>query len=196
MAEELKNLIEKIQEEGVQAAEARAKSIEAEARSRADEIVARAEAQARDIVGRAKEEVAKMEASSEATLKQAGRDLILSLKKEIAAILDKIITAEVHKALTPEEIGTLLTALVKQQGSSADVVISLNKEDAEKLEKGSLATLKGELKRGITLKPSEDIRAGFIISFDAGKSHFDFTDKALAEYLGLHLRPKIAQLLK
>lgn len=196
MAEELKNLIEKIQEEGVKAAEERAQAIEAEARAPADEMVAKAKIQARDIIARAKEEVAKMESSAEVTLKQSGRDLMLSLKKEVSATLDRIMVADVRKALTTEEIVKILTALVKQQSSSTDVVISLSSEDAEKLEKGFLTPLKEELKRGITLKPSEDIRAGFIISFDAGKSHFDFTDKALAEYLGLYLRPKLAELLK
>ena len=71
----------------------------------------------------------------------------------------------------------------------------MKKEDQEKIEKGLLAELKEEVKKGITLKPSEDIAGGFIISYDAGKSHFDFTDKALAEYFSLYLKPKIGQML-
>jgi len=196
MAEELKGLIEKIQEEGVRSAEERGRGIESEARRKADEILKKARGQADDMVSRAKDEIARMEASGEASIRQAGRDMLLALREEIMALLNKIILAESRKALTPEELGAVITALVKQQGQRGDIIVSLNKADAEKLEKALMASLKEEMKKGITLRPSEEIRAGFIISFDGGKSHFDFTDKGLVEYLSLYLRPRLAELLK
>ena len=78
----------------------------------------------------------------------------------------------------------------------AGAVISLKKEDLEKLEKGFLQELKEKVKSGITLKSTADISGGFTISFDSGKSHLDFTDHALAEYLSSLLKPKLAELLK
>ena len=88
--------------------------------------------------------------------------------------------------------------MIKDYGNKekGGIVISLGKEEFQKLEKTLLSELKDEVKKGVTLKSSDEIGAGFIISFDAGKSHFDFTDKALAQYLGGYLKPAIAELLK
>jgi vacuolar-type H+-ATPase subunit E/Vma4 len=46
------------------------------------------------------------------------------------------------------------------------------------------------------VQPSEDISSGFIISYDQGKSYFDFSDKALAEYIAGYLKPQLSEILK
>ncbi|MBI4974855.1 MAG: hypothetical protein HZC19_03525 [Candidatus Omnitrophica bacterium] len=198
MAEEIRDLIEKINEEGVKAAEEKAKAIEEEARRRAEAITKRAQAQAEREIAEARERIARMEESSRAILSQAGRDLILSLRKEITAILDRVIRSHVHKALNPDELADIIKSLIKDNAGKikGDIVISLKKEDLEKLEKSLLGSLKDELKKGITLKSSEEIQAGFTISYDQGRSYYDFTDKALAEYIAFHLRPKLSEILK
>lgn len=198
MAEELKNLIEKIQQEGVKAAEEKASDIENEASRRAEAIVEKAEKEANDIVAAAKKRIAKMEESGKVSLKQAGRDLLLSLRKEINAILDKIIASNVREALKPDELGKIIGTLIKNYGGGekGGIIVSLEKEDLEKLKKGFLGKLKEETKKEIILKSSEDIHGGFIISYDSGKSYYDFTDKALAEYIALHLKPELAEMFK
>jgi hypothetical protein len=37
---------------------------------------------------------------------------------------------------------------------------------------------------------------GFTISFDSGRSCYDFTDRALAAYIGTYLKPKLNQILQ
>ncbi len=198
MAEDLKGLIEKIHEEGVKAAENKAKDIENEAKLRAQAIVDKAEKNAEKIIAEAKDEVAKIEKSGEASLKQAGRNLIISLKKEIESLLNKLIMLEIREELSPQVMTKIITTLIKnyKDKEKADIIISLGKEDLKKMEKGFLKKLKSEVKKGITLKARDDIRAGFVISYDNGKSHYDFTDKALTEYIGLYLRPKLRDILK
>jgi vacuolar-type H+-ATPase subunit E/Vma4 len=93
-------------------------------------------------------------------------------------------------------LSKILSSLIKNYSAKENVIISLNKEDLRKLEKGLLDTLKEEVRKGITLRPSDDIQAGFIISYDSGKSYYDFTDTALAEYIGLHLKPKLKEILE
>lgn len=198
MAEDIKSLIEKIQQEGIKVAEDKARAIEEEAFSQAKEIVKKAQAEAGHILAQAKDKNAKTEESTKEVIKQAGRDLLLSLRKEINAMLDKLIMARVNDALKPEELVKIINALIKDyHGKEKDqIVISLKKEDSEKIENAFLNELKEEAKKGIALKPSEEILGGFIISYDAGKSHFDFTDKAIAEYIGLYLKPKLGEILK
>ena len=197
MAEEIKDLIEKIQQEGIKAAEDKAKQIEQEAKAKAEAILQKAQAQSAKIILEANEEVTRRQESAKASIRQAARDLLLSLKKEINFMLERLIASTVSQTLTPSEMAKIIEELVKKFGSQTkdDVLVLLKKEDLEKLKSEFLSRLKEETKKGIILKPSQDISAGFIISFDAGKSHFDFTDKVLAEYLSSFLRPHLNQIL-
>ena len=81
-------------------------------------------------------------------------------------------------------------------GERNDITIFLNKEDLETLEKNFLHKLIEETKKKIILRPAEEISGGFTISFDNGKSCYDFTDKALADYIGTYLKPKLNQILQ
>ena len=57
-------------------------------------------------------------------------------------------------------------------------------------------SLKKKVKEPIVFKTSDEISKGFTISFDGGKSSFDFTDESLAQYLGRFLNSQVAQLVK
>lgn len=196
--EEIKELITKIQQEGIKIAQDKAQRIEEETKKAAADILHKAKTEADKIIKEAKEASCAMQAATENTLKQAGRDLVLSLKKEINAVLEKIIARQIRQALTPAELEKIIAALVKgtQQKEASHIEVILNKEDLKKLEDGFLEKLKSELKKGVTLKASEDILAGFMISFDQGKSYFDFSDKSLADYIATYLKPQLAGILK
>ena len=196
MPEELKTLIEKIKQEGVEAGQKKAVDIERAAKERAEEVLRKARTVAKRLREEAQEKIKQEEAASRAGLQQAGRDLLLSVRQQITATLDRLVAEEARKALTAEVMAELITHLVKEaKVSEGGIEVALNKHDAKKLEEGVLAHLKKELKSDIVLKEDEDIGGGFVISFDAGRSHFDFSDKAFAEHLGTYLRPKLAGLL-
>jgi len=197
MAEEIKSLIEKIQEEGIKAGEDKAREIEAEAKRKVASLLEKAKSDAEKILAEAKDKVGRMEESAKASIQQAGRDLLLSLKQELQAMLGRLVQSSVAETLSPSEMAKILHELIKKLAgaSKEDIWIWLKKEDGEKLKTEFLSRLKEETKRNIILKPSQEISGGFIISFDAGKSHFDFTDKALAEYLGSFLKPQLNQIL-
>lgn len=197
MAEEIRNLIEKIQEEGIKAGEDKAKEIEAEGKRKAASILEKAESGAEKILAEAKEKVTRMEENAKASIRQAGRDLLLSLKQELQEMLERLVQSSMAETLSPSEMAKILHELIKKFAHSGkeDIWVWLKKEDEEKLEKEFLTRLKEETRRGIVLKSSQDIAGGFIISFDAGKSHFDFTDKALAVHMGTFLKPHLNQIL-
>lgn len=198
MSEELKSLIERIQVEGVQVAEQKAKAIEDEARQQANAILEKAKTEAQNLLLEAKERIQKTEEASRLSLKQVGRDTLIALRKEINSLLQRIIQTAIQEALTPTELSKIITTLIKDTAlkDKEGVQIILKKEDLEKIEKGSFSDLKEEIKKGIVLRPTDEISAGFLISFDGGKSHFDFTDQALTDYLSTFLKPKLAEILK
>lgn len=198
MAEEIKELIEKIQEEGIRAAEDKAKAIEEAARKKAMDLIETAESEARKTLEDAHNSISKAEDSARASLKQTARDVVIGLKKEITEILDRIVLHHVRKALTPDEMTKLISHLVKEYRAKekGDVAISLKKEDAQNIENMLFGELPEELKKGLKLRPSEDIQGGFTISYDHNKSYYDFTDKALADYISSYIKPKLAEILK
>jgi len=198
MAEDIKALIEKINQEGIAVAQEKAMGIENQARKETERILEKAKREADGMFTDAKEQISKMHAKEKALLAQAGRDLLLTLRQEINAMLEKLIVRELHDALTPEHLFKILSHVIKSSCAQEEtgIVVSLNKEDLKNLEGSFLAKLKTEAKNEIILRPSESIQGGFIISFDAGQSQFDFSDKALAEYIGTFLKPKLKEILE
>jgi len=198
MAEDIKGLIEKIQEEGIKVAEEKAAAIEHEARKSAEAIIAEAKGETERLLRQAKEKISQMEEAQKKLLVQAGRDLLLSLRSEIHSMLDKVIAQQVREALTPEALTHIIAELIRSGSAQrqGDMAIALSQQDLKALENDLLAKLKDEMKKGVILRGSEELRGGFTISFDGGKSQFDFTDKALAEYIGTSLKPKLNQLLQ
>ena len=200
MSEKLKELLEKINEEGVKQAEEKARAIELKAKKDAEKIINEAKSEAQKIIAEARSEVRKMEEASQAALRQAARDLMLSLKDDIKRLFDKVISAESAKSMTSEQIGPIIKDLIERYadkgGEASDIKVLLKKEDLEKLKTTFIARLKDKIKDGIEFRPSPNINAGFSISFDKGRSFFDFTDEGLKEALCAYLNPELSRLLK
>ncbi len=200
MSEKLKELLNKINEEGVKKALERAESIENEAKHDKDKIIRDARCEAKKIIEDANRAAKKAKDSGDAALKQAARDLVLSLRDELDKIFNKIISLETQKAVSSENIKGILETLIEnyieKNGKESDINVLLKKEDLEKLKNSFIAKFKNRLKDGIEFKSSSNINAGFSISFDKGKSYFDFTDEGLQDALSAYLSPELAKLLK
>lgn len=198
MTDDIKGLIEKIQQEGINTAQAHAKDIEAQAKKEAQAIIEKAKAEAKNLTQEARSNVSLMQRNTQDELMQVSRDMLLQLRREINSMLNKLILTRVREALSPDELGKIITSLVKDYVAQekVNIVVSLNKDDLEKLGKAFFGELREELKKKIVLKSSDDISAGFIISYDAEKSHYDFTDNSLAGYISFCLKPKLDELLK
>ena len=200
MAQHVQELIEKIKTEGIAQSEQRAKEIEQKARQSAEAIVAEARARADQILRDAEAETKRMRESTQVTLQQAARDMLLKVRREIEAALTAIMESDVHKALTPEELAALITKVaegyLKENAGVKDITVTLSPHDLKKLAEGFQAKLKARLKHPLVCRSADDVSGGFTISFDQSKSCFDFTDKSLVECLAGTVNQEIAALLK
>ncbi|MFA5092389.1 MAG: hypothetical protein WC543_00345 [Candidatus Omnitrophota bacterium] len=198
MAEEIKDLIAKIQREGIKIAEEKAAQIKTDADLLAQKIIQTAKLEAKQIVEKAVEQAKKLDDSTQASLKQAGRDLLISLRKEINAMLNNLIKVELSQALSAEVLAGIIATLIKNAPltNSSEIIVSLSQQDKEKLENGFLKQIAQETKKQIVLKSQNSIQSGFVISFDASKSVFDFSDQALIQYLADNLRPELNKILE
>lgn len=200
MPEQLQDLLNKIQNEGIKAAEDKAAQIEEQAKQAAGKIIDQAKKEARKIVEDAKAQAQKAKESGEASIKQAARNLMLSLKEEIQKTFNKIISKDISKSLSVEELGSILSKIIEKyiekDTQTSDIKVLLKKEDLENLKSTFISKLKDKFKEKVEFKPAPDIAAGFSISFDNGASFFEFTDEALTECLGAYLNQELAKLLK
>ncbi len=200
MSQQVQELIDKIKSEGIQEAEQKAGELESAARKKADELIDAARKKADQIVAEAKAESAKTKEATRMALHQASRDMLLQLRKEIEALLQRIVAIDIKDALTPEQLADLISAVVtgyvKENKDVKDVAVVLNEKDLKNLKEGFLKKIKDKVSQSITLHPADDMGAGFTISFDKGKSFFDFSDESLVAYLSGYLNAEVANLLQ
>jgi len=199
MSEKIQSLIDKIKSEGVEAADQKAQEIEQLAQAKAKDILEKAKQQAAKMIQDAQAEITKKEGSSRMALTQASRDTILSLRQNIAAILKKITSQSVGDALSSEALAGIIADIAKDAITSEQkgaVVVSLSPDNQKKLKDDIIGRLQKTIMAGIEVKASDEIGKGFAISFDGGKSGFDFTEESLAEYLSSFLNEEVAAIVK
>lgn len=200
MSQQVQELIDKIKNEGLQAADQKARELEEQAKRNAQGILSEANKRAQDFLLDAEEEIRKKQEASRTALRQASRDTLLSLKKEVQKLLHKVITAQVADALTPQKLSDIIAEIARKavDGKSADagIEVVLSPKDLKELRDGFFAQLQKQFKHPVNFQASEDIGKGFTVSFDQGKSSFDFSQEALAEYLSVYLNEELAALLK
>ena len=123
---------------------------------------------------------------------------MLFIKK--TSLFDKIIKVRVADSLTDKQLalilGKAIDKYIENNAQASNVKVLLKKADLDKLRGSFIARLKKKFKDKIEIKPLSNIKAGFLISFDKGKSYFDFTDEALAESLSAYLNQELSNLLK
>ena len=193
----LDGLLQRIREEGTERANREAEQILAVARQRATDIVKEAEMEAKRIVQGGESRVAQVTEAGRKAQVQAARDLVLAVRSELIAKLDRLIERAGRGALTGEALQELILKastnwLAGAAGKSIE--IHLNEQDRARLADAFLSRLKEELQAGVELKAHPGIQAGFRVGSRGGAMFYDFTAPALAEALASLLRPQFAKL--
>ena len=192
---QLKELLEKINKDGVQTAEQKASEIVSAAEKKAASIIEAAKKDAEKIVSDANTDAARAEAGGKAALSQAGRDLVLKTKAELEALFNGIIKTDVEAAMAGKVLEEAVMTVVKGWADKGEYVVELSAADYEKLGKGLSAKLAAELKNGTEIKPFAGVDSGFRLTDKDGGSYFNFTAEAVAANLAELLNPTLAEIL-
>lgn len=187
--EELQSLLEKINREGVEKAEAEAKRILDAAKSQAAEIVSRAQAEAETARAAAEKQAADYSARAAESIAQSARDTVLKVESAVTALLEKVLVREVEKSLADEAtVAALVTEAVKGIAGTAEVALP------EKLVPALRARLAASAQLTVVMDPA--LETGFSVRLDGGRVEHAFTGEVLAAELAKRLRPDLAKLLK
>jgi V/A-type H+-transporting ATPase subunit E len=195
---QLQELLDRIKRDGVEAARAEAARIIATAEARAKELLAEAERQARTTLDRAAADARRMEEAGRAALSQASRDLLLGFRDQLRSLLDALIRADTAAGYGPEVLSEVIPAVVKAlaQSGTEDLAVLVPPAMLAKLDARMISRLAAELTKGVELRPSPALDAGFRVSAKDGSAYVDFSAEALAELLSLHLNARLSQILK
>lgn len=199
MAQQVQELIDKIKTEGIQSANLKADEIKKQAQKEASQITVNARGEAKQIILEAENQAKKLRESTTMILRQASRDMLLTLHKEIEKMLKAAISVDVKDSLSSQQLGNILETVIKNaidKGEVSSINISLSDKDLQQVKEHFTAKLSNNLKGGLNLKASDDIAKGFTISFDQGKSSLEFTDESLAGFLSSFVNTHISALLK
>lgn len=189
MSEELQSLLEKINREGVEKAQARANEIIAEAEAKAKDLIAAAQQEAAQAKAAAEKASADYAARAAVTIKQAARDTVREVEGAVTALLERVLAKDVNAALAaPESVKALITEALK--GLTGSVELALPPALVETL-RAQLAS-----EKNLTTVPDEAVRTGFSVKVDNGRVEHAFTGIVVAEELARRLRPDLAKLVR
>lgn len=199
MPHQVQQLINKIRSEGIDQANAKAKEIEKQAQEQAERIIHEADKQAQNIITTAETEAQKLQEAGERTLTQSARNMLISLRKDIQSMMTAVVTREVGQALSSEQLQQMIekavVAYTENQGKASRIDVLLSEKDQKAFSDHLLNQLKERCRQDLSFKPSEDVATGFVMSFDEGKSQFDFTDKGVAEFLSAYVNDELKHIL-
>lgn len=197
MEVQVKELIDKIKTDGVKNAEEKAAQIIKEAQAKADTVIANAEKKASGIISAAEEHAEKSRLSGEEAMKQAGRDLVLNLQAKITDLFNIILKDEIKSSMDDKLMGDIIINLISswKEKNTSDLEVLLSEKDIRKTEQYLRSKLADKIKKGLDVKPSKNIDAGFHIAAKDGSAYHNFSAEGIAEVLADYLNPRLAALL-
>ncbi len=196
---QLQELVEKIRKDGVDAADAQASEIVNEAKAKAASILNEARAEAESIEKAARADAERLEKAAIASIKQSGRNILISFRDGIVSELSALVSSATGTAMSGDSLRELVPAAVKAwiaNSGSGDIAVLLSPSDLEKLESTFKASLKAEMDKGLVLGSDGSLAGGFRIGMKDGSAYYDFSAEAVASLFSSYLNPRVAEILK
>lgn len=192
----LQELLDKIRKDGIEAAQTDAAKVLAEAEERRKAVLADAEREAKALLAKARADADRFEEAGKAALEQAARNLVISFRTEIEAVLAAIVRADTEKAFSGSVLEAAIPAVLAawKDKDTDDLAVLLPPAELSKLEGAFRKKLESELKKGLELRPFPGIKAGFRIAEKDGAAYYDFSSDSLAEMLSQYLNAQLGEI--
>lgn len=194
MTQDLQQLLEKIQRDGVDKAQREAELLLEAARAKAQSILDAAKTEADKATAFARQEADAFVRRAEDTIRQSARDTLLNVEKSVTDLFSKLLLAEVNAALSSTELvaGLAVESVRAYLGGAGTAEVSA----AAKLADVLRAKLAAEAVTGVSVVIDEAAGTGFRIRLANGRIEHTFTGAAVADALAKQLRPRLASLMK
>lgn len=168
---QIQDLVQSIKHDGIEEAKKEASAIVDAARVQAQEIIEEAKKEASRMIEDADRQIE----SSKALVKQAQRDASLSIRKELESQLDGILSSEVSKAMTGDQLSKVIVAALNGEDPSKYALEVKAVDDT--LRKG----LSKEIEKGLEIRPVKN--ASLKLCLKDGSGFYDLSDDEIANLL-------------
>jgi V/A-type H+-transporting ATPase subunit E len=194
---QLKELIDTIQREGVDKVRQESETLLGQARAQADEIVAAARAQADALLANARREQERQEHAGRESLKQASRDLLLKVRKQLEDLFSALLKEKTGEAFHDKEIVSAIAAMIANWSPERldKIEILLPRKQFDSLAGALRKAMAGKIASGIEIKASAELANGFRVAEKDGQAYYDFSAESIAENLALFLNPVMAKIV-
>ncbi len=200
MAEQLENLLQKIQDEAVTKADETAKQKISDAEKKAAEIIADAEKKAAEIIADAEKKAEQFAENGKKSLEQAARDVLIYLRKSIDKQFETLIRKSVPEIIPIEVVQEILIKLATEartKGTSAEGIrIFLSPNEYKSLTDFFMNRFHEEVKKGAEFHPMPSIKAGFRICLRDKDVEYDYSDDVIVQMLSNLISPVLDEILK
>ena len=186
--QDIQSLLEKINREGVEKADAEAKRIISDAKTSAEAIVREAKLQAEKFKAEAEKSAADYSSRAEESIRQAARDVVLETKEAINTLLERLLIKDVNTALNDEKtVCELVESAIKELSCKGEITCGAKLAETLKAQSANL----GEF--SLVLDESAD--EGFSVRIDGGRIEHAFTAEVIAAEISKRLRADLAKLI-
>ncbi|QEG43145.1 hypothetical protein [Roseimaritima ulvae] len=206
-SEGVQNLIDRIRDQGVQAAQTEAERVLSAARKQAAEIVAKAKAEADTERATAKQEIEAHRAASMDALQLAARDTVLDLKARVVARFEEFVKRLVVSATHDEQLirdivlvlaGQAADSLIKDKHVEVRISRALLGEQTlqEEGKQAILALYSDMLREGLELVPDDEVQGGARIRLVDEKLEVDLSDRTVAKLISQRMVPRFKAIME
>lgn len=197
MDQNLKELTEKLYQEGVAKGNQQADVVLAEANKKSNQIIALAETKAKAILAEAEKKAAELDKNTKSELQLASRQIISTLEQEVIKLVNGSIVEKAVKMSIDDKafIQQLILTAVSNWAAKQDVLVVVSPEDKQSVEDFFASNAKQLLDEGLKIESANNIKTGFLIGPADGSYKVSFTQDDFIEFFKEFIRPKIVELL-
>ena len=206
----VQELIDRIRDQGVQAAQEKADRLLRDARQQAHEIVSQAKGEAEAAQAKARTETEAYRQASLDALRLAARDTVLDLEARVLARFEEFVKRLVVSATRDKELVRSIVLVLAGhaaeefiQDKEVEVRISSalleGQTDPVFKEEGKLAILglsSDMLREGLELVPDSEVEGGARVRLVQDKLEIDLSDRAIARMISQRLIPRFKAIME
>lgn len=191
----LKSLIEKVHDEGIEKAKEEAQQIIAEARQQADELIKETEQRIAKMEAQSANEVNRIRENLNSELKAAAQQTVNTIKDGLADVIsNRIVSQGISEALSEKVFLQKIIFSVLQKWQPTDTnfqfEVLLNKDDETQLQDFFEHRIKKELATELEIVVENKIKSGFKIGVKNENYYVNFSGEEFENFFKGYLRKK------
>ncbi len=191
----LKSLIQKLQDEGIEKANEEARQIIAEAKQHAAELLKEAEQRIAKMEAQSANEVKHIRENLNSELKAVAQQAVSTVQNELAVVIsNRIVSKGIDEALSEKEFLQKIIFTVLQKWNAVDTnfqfELLLNKDDERQLQGFFEQRIKKELATEMEIVIENKIKSGFKIAVKNENYYVSFSGEEFENFFKGYLRKK------